>query len=87
MLDCMLRKNTNLLNSPHNSNRIPLIATLEYENIEVARHLYSASLGYDQRLSDIHASTVFTLFILVNHFGKDPNYSFFFCPIDALKLY
>jgi ankyrin repeat protein len=80
MIDCMLRKNSNLLDIPDHSNRIPLIAALEYGNIEVARSLYSASLRYDQRLSDIHTSTVLSLFIDKNHFGKDArsNYFIFF---------
>ena len=78
MLDCILEKNPNLLNIPDHSNRIPLIVALEYGNIKVARYLYSASLTYHQRLSDIDASTILTQFVLLNHFGKDPNYSFFF---------
>ncbi|XP_059438994.1 uncharacterized protein LOC132171636 [Corylus avellana] len=68
MLDCMLRKNNNLLDIRDNSNRIPLIAALEYGNIELARYLYPAPLNYNQRLSDIDASTVLTQFILLNDF-------------------
>jgi ankyrin repeat protein len=71
MVDCMLTKNTNLLQIQDNSKRIPLIAALEYGNIEVARHLYSVSLPY-QTLSETESSTALTLFILLNDFGKDP---------------
>ncbi|XP_059442393.1 ankyrin repeat-containing protein NPR4-like [Corylus avellana] len=68
MVNCMLRKNTNLLNIRDNENRIPLITALEFGNIKVARYLYSVSLENDQTLRDIDASTALTRFILLNNF-------------------
>ncbi|XP_059439017.1 uncharacterized protein LOC132171657 [Corylus avellana] len=69
MVDCMLTKNTNLLKIEDSLNRIPLIAALEYGNIEVARHLYSVSLPY-QTFSDTDSSTTLTQLMLLIDFGN-----------------
>ncbi|XP_059435298.1 uncharacterized protein LOC132168195 [Corylus avellana] len=78
MVDCMLTKNTNLLNIRDSKKRIPLITALKFGNIEVARHLYFVSLENHQTLSDIDASTALTGFILLNNFDV---------ALDLLKRY
>jgi len=82
MVDCMITKNTHLLDLPDNLNRIPVVMALEYGNIEVARYLYSVSLPY-QTLSDSDASTLLTLFMRFKKFGK---YSFFFQFVRCFEI-
>ena len=86
MLECMLTKCADLLTLRDREDRIPLITALEFGNIAVARYLYFFSLRNYQTLGNIDASTALTRFILLNNFGKDPNYSFFLSS-DAWKLY
>ncbi|KAE8038764.1 hypothetical protein FH972_011240 [Carpinus fangiana] len=67
MVDCMLRKNSNLLNIPELSDCVPLVMALQAGNLKVARHLYSVYLPH-QTLRDIDASTALSLFILRKNF-------------------
>jgi hypothetical protein len=78
MVDCMVRKNSNLLNIPNNLGCIPLVTTLQFGNPKWARRLYSVSLP--QTLSFNDASMALSLFIYRNNFGKEArsNYFFFF---------
>ena len=55
MVDCMLRKNTNLLNIPETEDCIPLVCALLAGNLKVARHLYSVYQPH-QTLRDNDAS-------------------------------
>ena len=69
MVNCMLKKNTYLLNIPDCWGCIPLVTALEYGNVEMARRLYFFSQGFRTDSTDV--STVLHLFILRNNFGKD----------------
>jgi ankyrin repeat protein len=77
MVDCMLRKNINLLNIQDGFGCIPLVTALEAGNLKVARHLYSHVYLPHQTFRDIDASNALYHFIRLNNFGKDTIYNYF----------
>jgi hypothetical protein len=53
MVNCMLKKNTDLLHIPDCWGCIPLVTALEYGNVEMARRLYFLSQGFRTNSTDV----------------------------------